>query len=100
MGGGLTLRLAAEPIAQTAPEITSEIDGSPPDGYAFCREAAQTRVDIARLGERGGQRVRVGYGLVDAGADMRPRHERRVPDQRNASAGHALGFEVVDRLQE
>ena len=83
---------------QIGAEMARALDDAAADGQPLRLEAQQRRLDVVR-GKRIGQRQRVVAGLRHAGADMRPRHERRIADDGDAAERHARRLQVVDRLQ-
>src|SRR5215218_9250996 len=84
---------------QISAEMSRALDDAAADGQPRSLKVLQRRFDV-----RGFQSTRQGCGIArrfaDAGADMRPRHKGRVPDDRHPAESHAWGFEVINWLQD
>ena len=60
----------------------------------------QCGIDIVVARQVIGQRPSIARRFGRAHADMRPRHEGRIADQRDAADNHGRGLQVDDRLQQ
>ena len=94
-----------KPGARRVLQIGAEIAGARDQGRAESARlpliGRQRGVDIAgRRRQRIGQPGRIQRGLADAGADMRPRDESGIAQQRHAAGDDARRFQIEDRLKE